>query len=145
MCWPANTVAAFSVLLILFDLVLQQWSYLVFHALGGIVATGVFWLLCSFLGSQIAGAILYVPLIFLFVFALGILFTGESLKRQGCCLNCPGGSASSASDSSSSDSASGSSSGSDSASGSDSVSGSASIPNEVCELEKRKLKGTPLL
>lgn len=90
-CWPANLVAFITVLLILFDLVKQQWSDLPWHALGGIGVTGVFWFLCMFLGSSIAGAVLYVPLLFLIVFSLGIFFTTASLKKQGCCLTCASG------------------------------------------------------
>ena len=131
MCWPANLVAVFSVIIILFDLVQHQWTLLWIHALGGVVATGVFWLLCSILGTQIAGAILYVPLIFVFVFALGVLFTKASLNRQGCCVTCAGANGTN---------------GENGTNGSDSASGSngASV-NPECESEKQKLKGRPLV
>ena len=87
-CWPANLVAIITVLIILFDLVNQQWSSLPMHAIAGVAVTGVFWLLCFFLGSSISGAVLYVPLLVLIVFALGIFFTQESMRRQGCCVTC---------------------------------------------------------
>lgn len=122
-CIAANILAGITVLIILFDIVQQEWSNLPYHAGGGIVLTLLFWLLCRFMGSDISFSILVVPLLFLFIFVLGILFTQQSLKNQGCCLTC-------ATNDSTNESK---------------LSSITSKPTDQCELDKRKLKAMPIL
>jgi len=63
-CWPANIVGIFFIALIVFDIVNKYWVNLGYHAGIGILLTGLFWALCSFIGEYISAAILVVPLVF---------------------------------------------------------------------------------
>jgi hypothetical protein len=87
-CYSSYLVGAFAFALIMYDMMDQNWSALMPHALGGVVLTGMFWGLCFILGDSISLAILVIPILFFIVFSMGILMTGESLKRQGCCVKC---------------------------------------------------------
>lgn len=87
-CWPTYLVGFLSIGLLIFDLVKEQWSDLPLHAGIGIIGTGIFYILCLFLGSSITGALLIVPFIAILFFALGIWMTGQSLQKKGCCVKC---------------------------------------------------------
>ena len=90
MCWPANTVGAFFIALLAFDMVQKNYKDLPLHALYGIVLTFLFWALCYLVGDTVSGGILVIPLVFLIVFLFSIWFILESIKNRGCCMNCPG-------------------------------------------------------
>lgn len=90
MCWPANTVGAFFIALLVFDMVQKNYKDLPLHALYGIVLTFLFWALCYLVGDTVSGGILVIPLVFLIVFLFSIWFILESIKNRGCCMNCPG-------------------------------------------------------
>jgi hypothetical protein len=90
MCWPANTVGAFFIALLVFDMVQKNYKDLPLHALYGIVLTFLFWLLCYLVGDTVSGGILVIPMVFLIVFLFSIWFIIESIKNRGCCMNCPG-------------------------------------------------------
>jgi hypothetical protein len=87
-CYSSYIVGGFTLALVIFDMVQNNWDDTWKHALVGTALTSVFWLLCLFLGDGISFGILVIPTLFFLVFALGILMTGESLKRQGCCVKC---------------------------------------------------------
>ncbi len=89
-CWPANVTGAFVLALLIFDLVVKDWTNLPLHALGGIAITGLLWGLCFLLGSAITGGILVIPILAALLFAAGIWFTGETLRKKGCCVKCNG-------------------------------------------------------
>ena len=86
-CWPANSVGAFFLALLVFDMVQGDYSDLPFHSLIGLVLTGLFWAICSFVGVSISGGILLVPATFLIVFLFAMWMAGRSF--QGCCMDCP--------------------------------------------------------
>jgi len=88
MCWPANTVGAFFLALLVFDVSKKNYEVLPYHALIGVLLTGIFWLACILMGSSIAAAILVVPAVFASVFLFTIWFTNESIKNRGCCMKC---------------------------------------------------------
>ena len=90
MCWPANTVGAFFIALLVFDMVQKNYKDLPLHALYGIVLTFLFWLLCYLVGDTVSGGILVIPMVFVIVFLFSIWFILESIKNRGCCMNCPG-------------------------------------------------------
>lgn len=90
MCWPANTVGAFFIALLAFDMVQKNYKDLPLHALYGVVVTFLFWVLCYLVGDTVSGGILVIPLVFLIVFLFSIWFIIESIKNRGCCMNCPG-------------------------------------------------------
>jgi hypothetical protein len=87
-CWPSTVVGAFFLALLLFDMVTNDWKDLPFHAAIGVVITGVITLICMFVSETIAGVILVVPVFFLVTFFIALWFSGESLKRRGCCVTC---------------------------------------------------------
>ena len=87
-CWPSTVVGAFFLALLLFDMVTNDWKDLPFHAAIGVVITGVITLICMFVSEMIAGVILVVPVFFLVTFFIALWFSGESLKRRGCCVTC---------------------------------------------------------
>ena len=93
MCWPANTVGAFFIALLAFDIFQKNYKDLPLHALYGVVVTFLFWVLCYLVGDTVSGGILVIPLVFLIVFLFSIWFIIESIKNRGCCMNCPGESA----------------------------------------------------
>ena len=90
MCWPANTVGAFFIALLVFDMVQKNYKDLPLHALYGVVLTFLFLLLCYLVGDTVSGGILVIPLVFVIVFLFSIWFIIESIKNRGCCMNCPG-------------------------------------------------------
>jgi len=90
MCWPANTVGAFFIAVIIFDMIQKNYSDLPYHAMAGVVMTFLFWLVCSFVSVSVSGALLIVPAVFLTVFLFTVWFMNESLKQRGCCMNCSG-------------------------------------------------------
>jgi uncharacterized membrane protein len=90
MCWPANTVGAFFIALLVFDMVQKNYKDLPLHALYGVVVTFLFWLMCYLVGETVSGGILVIPLVFLIVFLFSIWFIIESIKNRGCCMNCSG-------------------------------------------------------
>ena len=90
MCWPANTVGAFFIALLAFDIFQKNYKDLPLHALYGVVVTFIFWVMCYLVGDTVSGGILVIPLVFVIVFLFSIWFIIESIKNRGCCMNCPG-------------------------------------------------------
>jgi hypothetical protein len=90
MCWPANTVGAFFIAVLIFDMIQKNYGDIPYHALAGVVVTFLFWLVCSFVSVSVSGALLIVPAVFLTVFLFTVWFMNESLKQRGCCMNCNG-------------------------------------------------------
>lgn len=90
MCWPANTVGAFFIALLAFDIFQKNYKDLPLHALYGVVVTFLFWVLCYLVGDTVSGGILVIPMVFLIVFLFSIWFIIESIKNRGCCMNCSG-------------------------------------------------------
>ena len=66
-CWSANIVGAFFIALLAIEAYNGSYAELPYHAIIGILATCVFWLICSIVGPWISGAILIVPAIFLII------------------------------------------------------------------------------
>lgn len=89
-CWPANTVGAFTLALLIFDFIQKDYSNLPIHALFGAILVALFWIVCSLVDESVSAGLLLVPLVFLGIFVFTIWFTGQSLQKQGCCLNCSG-------------------------------------------------------
>jgi len=87
-CWPANTIGAFMIALIIFDFIRGEPDDVPYHLILLAVFVLVFWGLCSLVGEAISGAILIVPLLTLTVGLATLWFTRESLRKQGCCINC---------------------------------------------------------
>ncbi len=87
-CFSSYIVGGFAIALLIVDMIQHEWNLLWMHALGGTALTGIFWLLCKLLGDSISLAILVIPTLFFLVFGFGIWVTGQSLKRQGCCIKC---------------------------------------------------------
>lgn len=90
MCWPANTVGAFFIAVLLVDMVQKNYSDLPYHAALGVVMTFLFWLMCSLVSVSLSGALLIIPAVFLTVFLFTVWFMNESLKQRGCCMDCNG-------------------------------------------------------
>lgn len=90
MCWPANTVGAFFIALLAFDIFQKNYKDLPLHALYGVVVTFLFWVMCYLVGDTVSGGILVIPLVFLIVFLFSIWFVIQSIKNRGCCMNCTG-------------------------------------------------------
>ncbi len=89
-CWPANLVTAFFVALLSFDIYQKDFQNLPVHAMFGVAFVALFWIVCSLVDERVSGALLLVPAVFLSIFMFSIWFTGQSLKQQGCCMNCSG-------------------------------------------------------
>jgi hypothetical protein len=87
-CWPSYLVGAFTISLIIFDLIQNDWSSLPYHSLIGILLTLFLFGLCWLVGPNITGAVLVVPALAIGIFALGVLFTGYTLRKKGCCVKC---------------------------------------------------------
>jgi hypothetical protein len=83
-------VGAFFVALLIFDMAQKNYGDLPYHAISGVILTGLFWLICSLVSVSVSAAILVVPAIFICTFLFTIWFTGESMKQRGCCINCDG-------------------------------------------------------
>ncbi len=88
MCWPANTVGAFFLALLVFDVSQKNYKDVPYHALIGVFLTAIFWLVCILLGTSVAAAVLLVPSVFAAIFLFTIWFTNESVKNRGCCMKC---------------------------------------------------------
>ena len=89
-CISSYIVGACTLALLIYDMIEHEWSFLLTHGVIGILLTGLFWGLCFLVGDGIALAILVIPSLVFLAFSLGIVMTGESLKRQGCCVDCSG-------------------------------------------------------
>lgn len=89
-CWPANLVTAFFVALLGFDFIQKDFQNLPVHAIFGVTFVALFWIVCSLVDERVSAALLLVPAVFLGIFMFSIWFTGQSLKQQGCCVNCTG-------------------------------------------------------
>ena len=87
-CWPANSVGAFFLALLIYDMVKGSFSDLPYHAIVGLVLTGIFWAVCSFVGVAVSGGILLVPATFLLVFLFAMWLAGRSFQNRGCCMDC---------------------------------------------------------
>ena len=87
-CWPTNVVGAFFLALLVFDMVKGQFNDLTYHAIVGVVLTGLFWAVCFFVGEAVSGGILLVPATFLLVFLFSMWLAGKSLVNRGCCVRC---------------------------------------------------------
>jgi energy-coupling factor transporter transmembrane protein EcfT len=88
MCWPANTVGAFFLALLVFDVSQKNYKDLPYHGIIGVFLTAIFWLACILLGTSVAAAVLVVPAVFAGIFLFTIWFTNESVKNRGCCMKC---------------------------------------------------------
>jgi hypothetical protein len=87
-CWPANSVGAFFLALLIYDMVKGSYSDLPYHAIVGLVLTGIFWAVCVFVGVAVSGGILLVPATFLIVFLFAMWLAGRSFQNRGCCMDC---------------------------------------------------------
>lgn len=86
-CWPAYLVGSISIAIIIFDMIVKDWSSLLPHALGGVLVTVLFWALCL-ISTALSAAVLVVPLFAALVFFITLYITRESLKKRGCCMKC---------------------------------------------------------
>jgi hypothetical protein len=90
MSWPAYIVGAFFMALIIYDIVTNDWIDVPFHAVLGLVLTGIYMLISMFISDTIAGAALLIPAVALIGFMVAAWMSGESLKSRGCCVRCDG-------------------------------------------------------
>ncbi len=74
--------------LIIFDLIRGNTDDVPYHLLILVILVAVFYGLCSTVGETIAGGVLLVPAVVLFIGLITLWFAGESLRNQGCCMNC---------------------------------------------------------
>ncbi len=81
-CWPANSVGAFFLALLMYDLIRGDYAGLPYHAVVGIFLTLVFWGICALLGEAISGAILLVPATFLLVFLFSMWLAGRAFEKR---------------------------------------------------------------
>lgn len=88
MSWPTYTVGAFFMALLIYDIGTNDWIDVPFHALIGLVLTGVYMLISMFISETIAGAALLIPAVALLGFMVSAWMSGESLKSRGCCVRC---------------------------------------------------------
>jgi hypothetical protein len=89
-CFSTYLVGFATIALVLYDMIQNDWNNTLFHALGGILLTVLFGLLCYFIGDALALSVLVVPILVFLIFALGIWSTRESLRKRGCCVKCTG-------------------------------------------------------
>jgi hypothetical protein len=87
-CWPANSVGAFFLALLIYDMVKGSFSDLPYHAIVGALLTALFWAVCSFVGVAVSGGILLVPATFIIVFLFAMWLAGRSFQNRGCCMDC---------------------------------------------------------
>ena len=87
-CYASYFVGVSTLALVLYDLVEGLWDSVLTHGVIGGLITSILWLLCIFVNDGLALAVLVIPTVVFISFSLGILMTGESLKRQGCCVTC---------------------------------------------------------
>jgi hypothetical protein len=90
MSWPAYIVGAFFMALLIYDIVTNDWIDVPFHAVLGLVLTGIYMLISMFVSDTIAGAALLIPAVALIGFMVAAWMSGESLKSRGCCVRCDG-------------------------------------------------------
>lgn len=90
MSWPAYIVGAFFMALVIYDIVTNDWIDVPFHAVLGLVLTGIYMLISMFISDTIAGAALLIPAVALIGFMVAAWMSGESLKSRGCCVRCDG-------------------------------------------------------
>ena len=83
-CWPANTVGAFFIALVIIDTICGNFTDLPYHGIVGIILTCIFWLVCSTFGEAISGAILLVPAVFLLAVLFNTLINKDSEDDCGC-------------------------------------------------------------
>lgn len=76
-CWPANTVSAFFIALLIFDLIQKDWVNLPGHIVAGLVLVISFFVLCWLLGTVITSAVLVVPAVFLLIFLFTVWLTNK--------------------------------------------------------------------
>lgn len=86
--WPSYTVGAFFLALILYDMIINDWIDLPYHAVIGLVITGIYTLICVFISDTIAGAALLIPAVAFLGFMVALWMSGENLKSRGCCVTC---------------------------------------------------------
>jgi hypothetical protein len=86
-CWPGYLVGSLSLSILIFDLIVKDWSSLLPHAIGGVITTVVIWGLC-FISTALASAVLVVPLFAALVFFITLYITRQSLIKRGCCMKC---------------------------------------------------------
>jgi hypothetical protein len=89
-CWTANIVGAFFLSLVIYDLVKKEYEDLPYHGGIGILLTLLYWGLCNLGGDALSGSALVIPALFIGVFLFTVWFTGESMKKRGCCIRCIG-------------------------------------------------------
>ena len=87
-CYASYVVGAFTLALVLYDMFEGIWNSVLPHGAIGALLTAFMWLLCTFVSDSLALAVLVIPILVFLSFSFGILLTGESLKRQGCCVEC---------------------------------------------------------
>jgi hypothetical protein len=87
-CWPANVMGAFMLALILFDVIRGELDDIPYHFLLLLIFVGILWLLCTFLGEGISAGVLLVPAVVLAIGLFTLWFTNQSLRKQGCCIQC---------------------------------------------------------
>ena len=90
MSWPTYTVGAFFMALLIYDIVTNDWIDVPFHAVIGLVLTGLYMLISMFISETIAGAALLIPAVALIGFMVSAWMSGESLRSRGCCVRCDG-------------------------------------------------------
>lgn len=86
--WPSYTVGAFFLALILYDMINNDWIDLPYHAVIGLILTGIYTLICIFSSDTVAGAALLIPAVALIGFMAALWMSGENLKSRGCCVQC---------------------------------------------------------
>ena len=89
--WPSYTVGAFFLALIIYDMIINDWIDLPYHAIIGLLLTGIYTLICVFINDTIAGAALLIPAVALIGFMVALWMSGENLKSRGCCVRCTNG------------------------------------------------------
>jgi hypothetical protein len=87
MCWPAYIVGAISISIVIFDIIVKDWSNLLPHSIGGVLVTILFWALCL-IHTSLSAAVLIVPLFAFIIFFFTLWLTRESMKKRGCCIKC---------------------------------------------------------
>jgi len=83
-CWPANTVGAFFIALLIVDSLNGNFLDLPYHAIVGVTLTCLFWLVCSTFGVSISAAILVVPAVVLIIVLINTILNGQDDDGCGC-------------------------------------------------------------
>lgn len=87
-CWPSYITALASFALLFYDLFTENWKDLPIHAAAGILLSGLLYAVCLFLGTAISASLLLIPTLFVIGFFFAIWYTGEELRKRGCCVSC---------------------------------------------------------